>query len=112
MLVSLLCELVQRCQATQIEVVSAEIMRWFFPRERDLCVFQLWRDGAYDARGDLILKVENVFETAVEAIRPKVSIRRNLDQLPRNANFISGLPYAPLQYVANTQLAADLLDII
>jgi hypothetical protein len=49
-----------------------------FPRERNFCVFQLWRDGAYNARRDLILKVENVFETAVEAIRPKVSIRRNL----------------------------------
>lgn len=78
MLVSLLCELIQQCQATQIEVVSAEMMRWFFPRERNFCVFQLWRDGAYNARRDLILKVENVFETAVEAIRPKVSIRRNL----------------------------------
>src|SRR5437763_244715 len=61
LLMALLCELVKRCEAAQIVVVRAQILGWLFARQRDFCVFQFWRYGAYDASRDLVLKVENVF---------------------------------------------------
>jgi len=38
----------------------------------DLGLFQLRRDRAYNVRSDVVLQIENVFKSALEAVRPQV----------------------------------------
>ena len=51
---------------------------------------QFWYDRASDTGRDLILKVENVVERAVEAVGPDVSAGRCIDHYPTNAHERAG----------------------
>jgi hypothetical protein len=51
-------------------VVSIQALCRLSPRALDLGLLQPRLDGPNDARGDLVLKVKNVVQRAVEAIGP------------------------------------------
>ena len=66
------------------------------------------------------MKIENIFEIAVKAIRPKVRIGGNLDQLSCDANPVSGFSDTSLKNITNAKggkdrnvmLSPSLLDLL
>jgi hypothetical protein len=63
---------VQR-HATDKILPGVETLRCFARSALAFDLLQLWRDGAYDAGGDLILKVEDILYSAVEPVGPQMS---------------------------------------
>ena len=64
-----------------------------------------------DPAGDLVLQRQQIGCVAVEPLRPQMSVVLGIDQLCVEADPVSGALYAPLQYVAYTELSADLLRV-
>ena len=77
----------------------------------DLGAFELRRDRADDARGHLVLQLEDIVEAAFEAFRPQMRPGGGIDQLSGDAHPVRGLAHAAFQHVAHAQLAADLLYV-
>jgi hypothetical protein len=67
----------------------------------------LGSDATDDARRDLILNREDVFERLVVSVRPEMNADCCIDQLGCDAQAIAGLADASFQHVADTQLPAD-----
>jgi catechol 2,3-dioxygenase-like lactoylglutathione lyase family enzyme len=57
------------------------------------------------------LKVEHVFEDTIEMVGPQMAARRGVDELAGDSNTVGRLADAAFEYVADTELAADLLDV-
>ena len=68
-------------------------------------------DDADDALGDLILKLENVVQRAVEAVGPEMRAGFGFDQLRGDAQPGARLAHAALQHVAHAEFAPDLPDV-
>src|SRR5262249_433375 len=64
-------------------------------------------DRSGDCRSNSILKIEDVFQQAVELVRPEMCTGIALDQLARNTNPVCGPPNAAFKHVPHPQLAAD-----
>ena len=67
--------------SAQKEVIGSEALGTLASRAFDLQPPHAWFDDADDAIGDLVLKVENVLERAVEIVGPEVSPGLGLDEL-------------------------------
>src|SRR6185437_891359 len=93
------------------EVVSVEAFGGPPVYPFDLGMKQLRLDRAGNSARDPILKLENIVERAVEAVRPDMSSGYRLDQLPADAHTIASLPDRAHEDVADAELAADLLRI-
>ena len=63
----------------------------------------------YNLLDHLVLRGENVGELAIEPLRPEVSARAGVDQLPGDAHAIAGFADAPFKHEAHAQVAPDLL---
>ena len=59
-------------ERTQIQIVCSQIARLAFGRAADFNSSQCGFDDSSNASCDLILEIENVFQRAVETIRPAV----------------------------------------
>src|SRR5215467_252455 len=68
-------------------------------------------DDAGDARSDLVLKIENIFQWPVEAIGPQMRSGARVDQLSGDADSTSALAHRALEHVTDTKFAADPLHI-
>ena len=68
-------------------------------------------DDAGNADRDPVLKFENIFQRAVEAVCPKVRAGQGIDQLARDAHLHSRFANRTFQNIADPQLAADLLHV-
>src|SRR6516225_5359185 len=68
-------------------------------------------DDAGDARSDLVLKFEDIFEQAVEAIGPQMRSGVRVDQLSGDADPIAALAHRAFEHVADTQFATDPLHV-
>jgi hypothetical protein len=68
-------------------------------------------DEPGDADRHLVLKVEHVFERAVEAVGPEMRAGRRVDQLCGNAHALACLAQRAFEDVANAQFRPDLLHI-
>src|SRR5262249_41478018 len=55
-------------QSAQIELIGSEVGRWTVGRTCDFGCLHRGLDDAGDARRDLVLKVKDVFQRAVEAV--------------------------------------------
>ena len=97
--------------AAQIVVVGVEALGRLALRALDLRPLQLRRDRADDARGDLVLQLEDIVERAFETVRPEMRPGRGIDELPGDAHPVRGLAHAAFQHVAHAQLATDLLHV-
>jgi hypothetical protein len=60
---------------------------------------------------DLALQSEQIADVVVEPIRPQMRVCRGINKLGADADLVTRSPDAPLKYIADTQLAADLLRI-
>jgi hypothetical protein len=92
-------------------VVSIQALCRLSPRALDLGLLQPRLDGPNDPRGDLVLKVKNVVQRAVEAIGPDVSPGRRINQLSRDPHAVTWLAHTAFEHVSNAQLAPDQLYI-
>ena len=59
----------------------------------------------------VVLKLENVFQRAVEAIRPEVRVTHRVDKLRGDAQAATSFAHGAFEHVADPQLAPDLLHI-
>ena len=80
-------------------------------RPRNFGPLKSRRDCAYNARRNAILQIENVFKCTVVSVCPDVVTRRGINELPGDANAITGLADATLQHVTDAKFAADPLDV-
>ena len=69
--------------AAQIIVVGVEIFRRLALGALDLGALELRRDRADDARGDLVLQLEDIVEAAFEALRPQMRPGGRIDRAGR-----------------------------
>src|SRR5215813_15621405 len=69
------------CQRAEVKVVGVEALRRLALHPFHLRVAQLGLDDAYDARGNLVLQVENVVQRTVDPIGPQMRAGRSFDQL-------------------------------
>src|SRR5205085_10451088 len=68
-------------------------------------------DCANDARGHLILQIENVFAPALEAVRPDMRSRRRIYKLTNYAHPVRSYAHTAFEHVAHPKLPTDLLHI-
>jgi hypothetical protein len=68
-------------QRAQVEVIGAEAFGRLAAGALDLRLPQARFDRANDARGNLVLKLEDIVERAVEAVGPDMGAGRRVDQL-------------------------------
>src|SRR5262249_10668533 len=83
--------------SAQEVVVTAPALGRLSPGALDLRPLEPWLDGTNDACGHAILQVKDVFEGAVEPIRPDVAAGRRIDELPGDAHARSGLAHAAFE---------------
>ena len=98
-------------KSAKIEIIGVEIFRAFLPGALDLRMLQARLDDADDALGDLILKLENVVQGAVEAVGPEMRARFRFDQLRGDAEPIARFAHAALQHVTHAEFTPDLPNI-
>jgi hypothetical protein len=87
-----------------IEALSRLVLRTLY-----LGLFQLRRDRSHDARGHLVLQIEDVVERTPESVRPEMRPRYRKDQLRRDSHPVCCLTHATFEHVAYPQFATDLL---
>src|SRR5262245_50918707 len=68
-------------QGTEIKVIGGEIVRPLAPCALDLALPELRLDDAGDTDCDVVLKLKNVFEKAVEPVGPEMRAACYVDQL-------------------------------
>src|SRR5262249_59677688 len=90
-------------------VVGVEILSPLAFRALDLRLRKPWSNLTDHLRRDLILKVEDVPERAVEAISPKVRSGGRVDHLRGDAHAVPRFSHTTLENVARAEVAADLL---
>src|SRR6516164_1626433 len=76
-----------------------------------LCSLQRRPDDAADLDSDLVLKIENVVEGAIEVLGPKMRSSRSIDELPSYADPVSRLAHAAFEHITHPELAPDLFYV-
>ena len=96
-------------QCPQGQVIDVEGRIRFAPRPLDLREAE-HRTGRPDhGFGNLVLKIERIFERAVKPLGPQMLAALGLDQLAADADAAAGLAQAALDDVADAKLAPELL---
>src|SRR6516225_4705624 len=69
-------------------------------------------DHARDGRGDVVLKLEDIFERAIEPVGPEMGAGDRIKQLRGYADAVSGgLANRAFQHVQDPKFSADLLHV-
>src|SRR5438477_8951945 len=98
-------------EGTQIEIVGGEIIGRAFRRPADLGGLHCRFDNTGYADGDFVLKIEHVFERAIEAVRPEMCARLGIDQLCGDPNATAGLAHRAFKHVTDPEFTPYLLNI-
>src|SRR5205814_8555659 len=110
-LVSFEVDLVELGESAEVEVIGVETFGRLAAGARDLGEAEARLDCADDVRCDLVLKLENIIESAVESVGPDMRAGRGIDQLACNSHPIRGLPHASFEHVTHAQLARRLSHV-
>ena len=94
--------------AAQDVFVGGEIFGGFGQDTVPFEAGHLYRGGAHDASGDIVLNAEDVFDLGVVYVGPDLLSGRGLDQLGIDADAVAGATNATLKQVARVELAPDL----
>src|SRR6516162_240352 len=92
-------------------IVSLQRFRWFALRSRQRFALQLDRQGADNARGDLILYREDVDELTVVALGPNMSAACRVDELSCYARPVTGAAHASFEHIFDAELAGNRRNI-
>ena len=95
----------------QVEIVGGEIVGRPRGGAAHLGGLQCRLDDPGDADGDLVLKLEHVFQRAVEAVGPQMRAGFGIDQLPGDAHPVAALAHRAFEHIAHAEFAPDLLHI-
>src|SRR5262249_43171014 len=87
--------------------VGGEVGRRATSRTRSLGCLQGGFYDAGDARGDPVLKLEDLFQRAVEMIGPEMRPATGIDQLSGDAHPIAAFAHRAFEHIARPQLPAD-----
>jgi len=68
-------------------------------------------DHTCDRRSNIVLKLKNIRELGIEAIRPEMGTCRRIKQLRANADPISSLADRAFQHIQDPKLSADLFHV-
>src|SRR3954452_12542691 len=68
-------------------------------------------DDPGDARRDLVLKLEDIFEQTIEPVGPKMRTALRIDQLTGDPYALASFANRPLEHVAHTEFTADPLYV-
>src|SRR5215510_1514339 len=101
----------QALSPTQEIVVSVEALGWFAPGTYDLGLLQFWRDCGDNSLRHSVLQVKNVFEGAIETIRPQMRSVGGIYKLRGDTHPVRSFPHAAFKDVAHSKFAPDLLHI-
>src|SRR5260370_1228202 len=80
-------------------------------REHQTLTQPRWRDRHDNALSHLVLQIEDVVESTIKPVCPKMCPGGGIDQLSRDAHSAWRFANTPFQYVAHSQLTPDLLDV-
>src|SRR6516162_10208309 len=95
----------------QVEIVGAEIGRRPRGGAAYFSCLQCRLDNTGSAESDFVLKLENIFQRAVETVGPQMRPAEGIDQLPGDPHLRSRLAHRAFQNVADAKFAPDLLHI-
>ena len=98
-------------QPAEVVVVGFQALCRLAPGTLDLGLLHFRCDRTDDARGDLVLQIEDLRQRSVETIGPQVGTRRGIDELAGDAQAVARPAHASLDHIADTQLAPDLLHV-
>src|SRR5215471_595473 len=80
-------------------------------RPSSFCSSQFNAEYVGEPAGDLVLQSEQIASVTVEPLRPEMRVARGIDQLRADADLAARPPDAAFEYIAHTELAADLLGV-
>src|SRR5437773_12012691 len=98
-------------QRPKIEIIGVEIFYRFAACPFDFRLEQRWCDCSDDACGSSVLQIEDIFQTTVEPVRPKMSAGCRVDQLAGDTQSASRFADAAFQHVAYSQLLGHLAHV-
>src|SRR5262249_35728716 len=87
--------------SAKVEVVRGGLARWYSSRTVYLSGLQRRFDNPGHARRDLVLKIEDVLQRAVEAVRPQMGAARRVDQLAGDTHPVTGSAHRAFEYIAD-----------
>jgi hypothetical protein len=99
------------CKCAQVQVVGGKIVGRAVSRMSALGGLQCRLDDAGDARCHLVLKVEDIFERAVEAVGPEMSAIDCIDKLRGDAHPTACFAHRAFEDIADAKLASDPLHV-
>src|SRR5579864_4465945 len=85
----------------QVEIVGSQVVSRAGGNPHCLRGLQCWLENASYACRHLVLKIENVFKRAVEAIDPQMNATRCVDQLRGDPNSLPRLAHRAFEHVAD-----------
>ena len=77
--------ILQTGETSKIGIVGAKFSNRLAFRTVDRSLLQTWRDSRDDLLCQLVLQFEDIFDGAVEAVRPQVRAGRRVDELSGDA---------------------------
>src|SRR5215475_10340821 len=96
---------------SQIEVVGCQVLGRFGLCAQDFSLPDLRFDDGDDAGRDSILQIEDGIQCTLVTVRPYVTARRRIDELPRNAQSASSLAHRSFKHIAHAEFAPNLANI-
>ena len=99
--------LVEDCPAAHGQVHGIHVVRPLALRPAAFCGNELDAHGPGEARGDLVLHVEDVGARLVETLGPEVRAGFRVDELRVDADAVAAALHAAFHHVAHTEFAAD-----
>src|SRR5260221_6590525 len=97
--------------SAQEEIVGIDALGWLPSCTLDFSVSKSRLNGAKNACGNAVLKIEDIFQRTIESLGPNVSASGGVDQLGRDSNAVFGLTHAAFKQISHAKLAADLLHV-
>src|SRR5262245_33082155 len=76
-------------ETSKIGIVGAKVPNRLAFRTVDLSLLQTWRDSRDDSLCHLVLQFEDIFKSAVEAVRPEVCAGTCVDQLATDSQSVA-----------------------
>src|SRR6478672_4876506 len=94
-------KLIKLGQTAQIEGIGVVALGWLALGTLDLGVFHRWRDRPDNTLGHLVLQIEDVAETTIKPVYPKMRPSGGIDELSRDAHPACRFANAPFQHVTH-----------
>src|ERR1700692_951322 len=86
-------------RTAQIERISVETLGWFGLGTLDLGFFHRWSDRPDNALSHLVLQIEDVAETTIKPVCPKMCPSGGIAEVSRDSHPVGRFANAPFSHV-------------